>query len=116
MNREIRFRAWDSHNKVMITPFCELIDNRFWGEDCTNTGYAPSHIMQFTGLKDKNGKDIYEGDIIETSYGKVGTVVYYERSASFIVNDPSHFNEQLWHDAVNSEVIGNIYEQKELVK
>lgn len=58
--REIKFRAWDEHLGIMINPYCELKDGRFWGEDCTNTGYSVKHehVMQFTGLHDKNGKEI----------------------------------------------------------
>lgn len=70
-------------------------------------------IMQFTGLKDKNDTEIYEGDILRWHYMEegVGVVKYSDRYASF---EP--FN-QLRFDAVADtfEVIGNIYENPELL-
>jgi uncharacterized phage protein (TIGR01671 family) len=67
MSREIKFRAWDTENK--------LSDGRFimWYQDdqcitigdCYRIGTRDGNsLMQFTGLKDKNGKEIYEGDVI----------------------------------------------------
>jgi len=59
MNREIKFRAW-RHDKQMIYQRDETsasaaeFFNRIWGQD---------PVMQYTGLKDKNGKEIYEGDV-----------------------------------------------------
>ena len=68
--REIKFRAWDEHLSLIIAPYCELRDGNFWGEDCTNTGYCVKHehVMQFTGLVDKNGKEIYQRDIVRILY------------------------------------------------
>lgn len=71
-------------------------------------------IMQFTGLKDKNDKEIYEGDIVKTNYGKIGEVVFHIARSSYIIHDPDHFNEKLCDSPV--EVIGNIYENKDLLK
>ena len=69
--------------------------------------------MQYTGLKDKNGKEIYEGDII-CAYDRNGSVVYDELRASYIVHD--RWSEVLCHVANACEVIGNIYENPELLK
>ncbi len=61
MNREIKFRAWDKWNNKMIQPhdgdFIRWHSMSNW-RDCLD-------VMQYTGLKDKNDNEIYEGDIIK---------------------------------------------------
>ena len=62
MSREIKFRAWSKNSKVMSKVF--TIMEAF---DYT-AGKPENNIMQYTGLKDKNKKEIYEGDICEVRY------------------------------------------------
>jgi hypothetical protein len=97
MNREIKFRAWNGN---VLTYYPEL---RNW-----NTEYSDledCEIMQFTGLKDKNGKEIYEGDIWEKiTYPRNMFVVKFNNGA-FNISDFTSLGT----------VLGNIYENPELM-
>lgn len=69
--------------------------------------------VQITGLKDKKGREIYEGDIVKNASGRIGEVCYHRERASFIFRDT--YNEQLFQH-FPLEIIGNIYENSELIK
>lgn len=120
--RKIKFRVWDDTRKVWDTGR----DNElFFSQDNDEEGVLKFHqpkltkyrnyvIEQFTGVKDKNGREIYEGDIIN-SIMCIGVCTYSENEANFWVNcqesDITTFTGEYW-----GEVIGNIHENPELLK
>jgi uncharacterized phage protein (TIGR01671 family) len=126
MSREIKFRAWDESQKYMAyqgTPDLETIQSFFHH-------FGDKTLMQFTGLKDINGKDIWEGDILSftknNSFANKPIAVKFSGS-SFVVYNPncctvcknsggciSNLDECLALSGC-AEVIGNIYENKELL-
>ncbi len=80
------------------------------------------HLMQSTGLKDKNGQEIFEGDIVRqvrtqpTTENEIiiGVVTMLE-GAWLIMNDCEQLASFLWSETDENEIIGNIYENKELL-
>lgn len=119
--KEIKFRAWDRHNKKMIegigtTPTSDL-DVAYMIDECgePNYGINASQIMQYTGIKDKNGVEIYEGDIIKGPFD-FGPFGVKERVAEVYFNPHSGYQWHYWMDLSENEVIGNIYENPELIE
>lgn len=105
MNREIKFRIWNTDSKKWVQYLSYCID------DITEVKKDWHIIMQYTGLKDKHGKEIYEGDICNRFHLR-GVVTYY--NGMFILQDG--FNEPLKNELYGIEIIGNIYENTELLK
>lgn len=90
-----------------------------WKDENGKWWIFETDIMQYTGLKDKNGKEVYEGDIIQWPHLKSSSPVevYYNDSEFVFVGRPVDRNEETesWLDS-KCEVIGNIYENPELIR
>ena len=114
MSREIKFRVWDEDsNKILrISSFTNLENLRYdldAIEDYFGRGYFkdnPNYLMQFTGLKDKNGVDIYEGDKLSN-----GWEISF-KDGMFGVFDKNHYMGINSYMSKFIKVIGNIYENK----
>jgi uncharacterized phage protein (TIGR01671 family) len=112
MNREIKFRAWMKKREKMteVFTFEDFDENYFIPE---GVYIRDMTIMQYTGLKDKNGKEIYSGDLIKDQ-GFIGKVIEDERvdGYCFTIKFPKEWK---WQGNYDYEIIGNIYENPELL-
>ena len=126
--RELRFRAW--HNNRMC--YFDLFTTEWDSMSIKDVIINGEPIMQYTGLKDKDSKEIYEGDIVsheienkvypEDEYITIASVEWDDEKASFII----HFRDYPEHHLSATgkakwlssfyEVIGNIYENPELLE
>lgn len=152
-NREIKFRVWDSNEKKFLLPewadgmmitlrgvvgYYSDIDDADDGIIQNGKAYFPEQkfiskgfeLSRFTGMKDKNGKDIYEGDILHgreegdgetTAWTDVYYIVFF-KNAGFYVREKSIKEDSSWCDHLSDndivdyyEVVGNIYENPELL-
>lgn len=110
-SRPIKFRAWDRLTKTMFEP----MDLRSSYARLNGFGSQGYELMQYTGLKDKNGKGIYEGDIVKASYRNTPQVVeWIAKYAGFSIGGAMP-ERPVNSDFTDWEIIGNIYENPELL-
>ena len=118
--REYKFRAWDKKSKTMRTyNFWVNWSGKVYNSESYKTGYVSGLnridviLLQYTGLKDKNGQEIYEGDIIKTiifnDLIKISEVIYNERECAYTHKDGMFFARY------ENEIIGNIYENPDII-
>jgi hypothetical protein len=127
-----RFRVWMKSLKWMcdvtnISFDSKLVDICQQGdtERCTEISveFDEIELMQSTGLKDKNGKEIFEGDIVRqvrtqptTENETITGLVTMLEGAWLIMNDCEQLASFLWSETDENEIIGNIYENRELLE
>ena len=125
MQRTIKFRAWD---KTLNKIHCwSVIENHFTFEELLDDNFFEA--MQYTGLKDKNGTEIYDGDYIRYSMRTINGSIYTHVCRVF-QHESGTWRIEGYHEDNHSyetkgtvyaahlicEVIGNIYENPELAK
>lgn len=129
MKKEIKFRAYNTADKEMY-PWHQLIDDHYELDELETSGQFAHIFMQFTGLKDKKGVEIYEGDIIIAGNGKKETIEFGEwqfelsyehvtdkiNGIGFSFSGIEPFGKCAFGGGSQYEVIGNIYENPELLK
>ena len=122
--REIKFRVWDTENKEMLrVQELDFEDTFYGGRLSIRTEQYNDYfdiedmiLMQYTGLHDKNGKEIYEGDIVKSFFvdtDEAGNEIY--KYYIIEVKYDEVLCEYNIDKFMNLEVIGNIYDNKELL-
>lgn len=122
-----RYRAWDKIHKIMYEVDDIMSINFGKSEigvktlffDQTNRyNFDDIVLMQSTGMRDKNDREIFEGDIIDSTDGFLAGVIEFRVSLGMFVSDLVEYNnfERLCNVADSTYIIGNIYENPELLE
>ena len=121
--KELKFRIWNNSHNEFIRPDCGLIgfcyplDGRIAILTTNSDPIEDCVIEQYTGLKDKNGKEIYEGDIVEYDWYITSDKTAYRVKEQVVFDD---MGARLGNDRIrncsNVEVIGNIHENDDLLE
>lgn len=115
--RKIKFRAWDNEeNKMYEFNLVTYMGTREDAQEDLCSPNAVNNIMQFTGLQDKNGKEIYEGDIMKAATGESVYEVIWLHSGWFRKPIKGTWGiTSLFVGYKHQTVVGNIYENLNLL-
>ena len=125
--RKIKFRAWNNKlEKMFYSDECYFVfqEGKLIERDGENSDYMLCRddvVMQYTGLKDKNGKEIYEGDILKVkTYVSTRKGVVIFRKGQFAIKQDNNItfllSDTYWEETERLKVIGNKYENPELLE
>ena len=134
MNREIKFRVWDIVNK-RILDYADIMTLPMWEVFPGTPEQRAYEVMQYTGLKDKNNNEIYEGDVLKqvkkSSREGCGSSSYDKNNFEVVFKYGSFWLQRPYDDSVYIrdfpnidefvgfecfEIVGNIYENPELLE
>lgn len=125
--RDIKFRVWDIINKRILN-YGEIMHLPMWEVFPGTPEQRAFNVMQYTGLKDKHGKEIYEGDLCKSYNGYIQEVVWRDNSWMYKIKVNKKYQGEAYVEIVYSsmgdtshrnfgdEIIGNIYENPELLE
>lgn len=120
--KQIKFRAWNAEENEMIETFDGnyriLVNDKdgtvFCGGNMSNGDWTEPVLMQFTGLLDKAGNEIFEGDIVQgDAWDYAFEVVFNQERARFVCKMKSGLTQYI--DSERLKVIGNVYQNKDLL-
>ena len=125
MNRQIKFRVWNGYEMVedvtvgkhgaFWTSGISESDNQSLGNTTKYDNYLA--VMQFTGLHDKNGKEIYEGDLVKLDgSNETWEILWLDAGLTAFTLDKRGLTNSLWRFPKTIEIIGNVFENPDLVK
>ena len=131
MERKIKFRGRDEQGEwqeghllvqlgihYILTPIWEMYRNEYVETDrSTKHMVNACTVGQFTGMLDKNGNEIYEGDIVEYDWYIIGDKPAYRVKKQVVFDDMgARVGDDRIRNCTNVEVVGNIYDNPELLK
>jgi len=114
MNREIRFRAWQD-NQMLYQDKCGVYGTKHFLDKL----YEDCELMQYTNLKDKHGKPIFEGDIVQLdSWAGVQQICFIEGAFCLANKEGKYVGDihYVHHAGINQcTILGNVFENPELI-
>lgn len=116
---DLKFRAYAGENGMLLSDQFDTLEAFFGfvaGMYFDDKGVHDYELMQWSGLRDKNGEEIYEGDKLKDHSGNIWIVLWHDDHACFGVRSENNNVQSEIIDNQNMEVIGDIYSNPELLQ